>query len=120
MEAELRVLRDVSLSGIEGLRLMALLGTYVRGFAMMQVGTEEERNHPTEEQAFASAVAQLRPAKFPTLLAATDVGAVMSVSDDSFDSGLRQLVTGMARSLNAPGTSMDGRLLSLDPSSDCR
>jgi AcrR family transcriptional regulator len=95
LEDELQVFRHVDLSASDATRLLAVLASYVRGFALMQVGAEAERNHHTAEQAFEASVSQLSPAKFPTLRAASDVGAVVSVSDESFDTCLRLLVAGM-------------------------
>jgi AcrR family transcriptional regulator len=102
LEDELQSFREVDLSASEATRLLAILAAYVRGFALMQVGAEEERNHHAAEQAFEASVSQLSPAKFPTLRAASDVGGVISVSDTSFDTCLRLLVAGMESEFEGP------------------
>ena len=105
LEGELQLFRQMGLSVSEATRLIAVLSAYTRGFGLMQVGVEEERNDHTAEEAFEAAVSRLSPDKFPILRAVSQPGAVVSVSDESFDAGLRLLVAGMQAEFEHSGSS---------------
>lgn len=99
LEASLNLLDGTTPSPSEAVRFMAVLDAYIRGFAMMQVGAQEGSDGQSVEQALRATVKQLNPDKFPTLRAVSDIGAVVSLSDDHFDDGLRLLVEGMKAEL---------------------
>jgi hypothetical protein len=90
------------MSSIEAMRLHAVLITYTRGFALMQMGVEAEQSGTTAEQALDATVAQLDPANFPTLRGVSDPGQLVAASDDSFEEGLRLLVAGIKADLERP------------------
>lgn len=96
-EDQLRLFPETTLSASEAVRVIILLATFARGFALLQVGAEEEQNHP--EQALEAAVQQLNPAKFPMLRAASNAGAAASLSDASFHTGIRLMVAGLRAEL---------------------
>jgi AcrR family transcriptional regulator len=95
LEAEMQLFRNIDLTVSEVTHFLGVLNAYTRGFALMQLGADGQRNDGTAEEAFVASVAQLSPTKFPTLRAAKDVGGVVSVSNDSFMTCLRLLVAGM-------------------------
>jgi AcrR family transcriptional regulator len=94
LEEELRLFARVAMSMADATRFLAVLSAYTRGFALMQIDAEVQRQ-PTGEDAFEGALNQLPPGLYPTLEAAGHVAGVISVTDDSFHTCLRLLVAGM-------------------------
>lgn len=99
LEAQLQLFQETGLSASEAVRIVILLGAFARGFALIQLGAEDEQNGQSPEQALEASVQQLSPAKFPLLRAAGDVGAAVSVSDESFHTGVRLMVAGLKAEL---------------------
>ena len=95
MESELRALQQGDVGAGEATMLLGVLGAFIRGFALMQVGAEQEENMDSAERTFQVAIEQLNPEKFPTLRGLRRPGKVVSVNDDSFEGILRLLVDGI-------------------------
>jgi AcrR family transcriptional regulator len=95
LATELQLFEEGSVGLSDALRFLIVGGAYVRGFALMQLGAEEERDHQTPEAALEAAVHQLNPDKFPLLRGANNLGDIISVSDERFDRTFRLMVAGL-------------------------
>jgi hypothetical protein len=101
LEAELRLFQDTNVDLSQAARLIIVMAAYARGYSLMQLGADDERNGQTPEQAFAGAVRNLSPTKFPTLRAVSDPGAVVSLRDESLYRGLRLMAVGLKADLES-------------------
>jgi AcrR family transcriptional regulator len=95
LEAEVEVLQHLGLPAADALRLHSILSSYTLGMVLMQQAKRPDDDTPTPEEALRGSAAQLDPAKYPTLHALNDVGAIISVGDGAFATSLQLFVAGI-------------------------
>jgi AcrR family transcriptional regulator len=95
LEEELGAFTRLGLDIEQVWQLHMMFVAYTRGFVLMQQGIDAEQQDPQATESLTDALVRLPEAEAPTLRAVTDLDAVIAITDEAFDAGLKFLIEGI-------------------------